>query len=256
MPDGLGDFVKALNNPKEYLTREKRSKQLEEKLGIDTNEIVEVPAEMANNNNSNNNQNELSVKKKLTTAASSANLEAQTATNVPAKKEETPIEKITRDELRKMKGFQKLLKKQHKEKETLKKKHNKEKSLMQKNHSAAIDKLTTIYNKQQQQQQQLIVNNNINNEFVNNQNNSTRSSRSSKRSNQENNNNECKNDKDKIADLVDEQTRTWVALVERQTQEEKQLNNEHIDQQCSIFEQLLVEAQKQRVKFIEQKQNK
>jgi hypothetical protein len=31
-----------------------------------------------------------------------------------------------------MKGFQKILKKQHKEKETLKKKHNKEKTLMQK----------------------------------------------------------------------------------------------------------------------------
>lgn len=146
-----------------------------------------------------------------------------------------------------MKGFQKILKKQHKEKETLKKKHNKEKQLMQKNHSAAIDKLTTIYNKKQNLN---VNNNNNNNDCANNQPNSARSSRSSKRSNQEN------NDKDKIGELVEEQTRIWVALVERQVQEEKQLNKDHIDQQCNSFEQLLVEAQKQRVKFIEQKQTK
>ena len=239
------------------MSREKRSKQLEEKLGIDTNEIVDVPIEAANNinfnNNISNNQNEIVSKKKsnLVTSNNNANQDAQHhQPNVSSKKDETPIEKITREELRKMKGFQKLLKKQHKEKDALKKKHNKEKQLMQKNHSAAIDKLTTIYNKKQN----LNVNNN---DCVNNQPSSARSSRSSKRSNQENNNNNNNNnDKDKIGELVEEQTRMWVALVERQTNEEKQLNNDHIDQQCNIFEQLLGEAQKQRIKFIEQKQTK
>ena len=178
-------------------------------------------------------------------------MQAQAGSAISAKKEETPIEKITREELRKMKGFQKLLKKQHKEKESLKKKHNKEKSLMQKNHSSAIDKLTVTYNKQN-------MSVNETNDCVNNQNNnsSARSSRSSKRSNQENNNEPVKNNKDRISELVDEQTKMWVALVDKQTQEEKQLNNEHIDQQCSIFDQLLVEAQKQRLKLVEQRQNK
>ena len=44
VPDGLGDFVDALNNPKEFLTKEeKRLKQLQDKLGIDEKEISIVP---------------------------------------------------------------------------------------------------------------------------------------------------------------------------------------------------------------------
>jgi hypothetical protein len=46
-----------------------------------------------------------------------------------------------------MKGFQKLIKKQSKEKENLKKKHNKEKALMQKQHSFVIDKMTATFDK-------------------------------------------------------------------------------------------------------------
>jgi phosphatidylinositol phospholipase C beta len=42
VPDGLGDFVDALNNPKEFLSREeKRLKQLQV-IGIDEKEISEV----------------------------------------------------------------------------------------------------------------------------------------------------------------------------------------------------------------------
>jgi phosphatidylinositol phospholipase C beta len=46
VPEGLGDFVDALNNPKEFLSREeKRLKQLQDKLGIDEKEICEVQDE-------------------------------------------------------------------------------------------------------------------------------------------------------------------------------------------------------------------
>ena len=46
VPEGLGDFVDALNNPKEFLSREeKRLKQLQDKLGIDEKEISEVQCE-------------------------------------------------------------------------------------------------------------------------------------------------------------------------------------------------------------------
>ncbi len=46
MPDGLNDFVDALNNPKEFLSKEeKRLKQLQERLGIDEKEISIVPIE-------------------------------------------------------------------------------------------------------------------------------------------------------------------------------------------------------------------
>lgn len=44
VPDGLNDFVDALNNPKEFLTREeKRLKQLHDRLGIDEKEISVLP---------------------------------------------------------------------------------------------------------------------------------------------------------------------------------------------------------------------
>ena len=43
VPDGLSDFVDALNNPKEFLSKEeKRLKQLREKMGIDEKDIVDV----------------------------------------------------------------------------------------------------------------------------------------------------------------------------------------------------------------------
>ena len=45
VPDGLGDFVDALNNPKEFLTKEeKRIRQLQDRLGIDEKEIACVPS--------------------------------------------------------------------------------------------------------------------------------------------------------------------------------------------------------------------
>ena len=71
-----------------------------------------------------------------------------TSSSMATRKEEPlQFDKITRHDLRKMKGFQKLVKKQLKEKETLKSKQNKEKALMQKQHCSAIDKMTTVHNK-------------------------------------------------------------------------------------------------------------
>ena len=46
VPEGLGDFVDALNNPKEFLSKEdKRLRQLQDKLGIDEKEISLVPSD-------------------------------------------------------------------------------------------------------------------------------------------------------------------------------------------------------------------
>jgi phosphatidylinositol phospholipase C beta len=49
--------------------------------------------------------------------------------------------------LKNLKGFQKLLKKQSKEKENLKKKHNKERAMIQKQHSSTVDKMTANHDK-------------------------------------------------------------------------------------------------------------
>ena len=55
---------------------------------------------------------------------------------------------------------------------------------------------------------------------------------------------------------MDEQACAYTALRERQQSEEKNLNSEQVEQQCFQFQQLLVEAQKQRKKDIELRQNK
>jgi len=56
--------------------------------------------------------------------------------------------------------------------------------------------------------------------------------------------------------LVDEQSKHWANLIEKQQIEEKHLNNEHVEQQCACFNQLLIEAQKQRKKVIEARQKR
>lgn len=59
-----------------------------------------------------------------------------------------------------------------------------------------------------------------------------------------------------MQELVKEQSVAWAKLIEKQQNEEKQLNNEQVEQQCFQFQQLLLEAQKQRKKDIELRQKK
>lgn len=59
-----------------------------------------------------------------------------------------------------------------------------------------------------------------------------------------------------MKETVEEQSRCWENLIEKQQAEEKQLNNQQVEQQCITFQQLLLEAQKQRKKDIEARQKK
>lgn len=59
-----------------------------------------------------------------------------------------------------------------------------------------------------------------------------------------------------MKELVQEQSHLWAKLIEKQQNEEKALNNEQVEQQCVQFQQLLIDAQKQRKKDIEIRQKK
>jgi phosphatidylinositol phospholipase C, beta len=247
VPEGLGDFVDALNNPKEFLSREeKRLKQLQDKLGIDEKEISEVPKSVPKarssfyrqNSNSNNHNNNITSNNHYHSESSKS--KSNVVTNDQLKRDDPQIEKITREILKNTKGFQKLIKKQTKERESLIKKHNKDRALMQKQHSTVIDKMSASSDKSNF----LSTFNNNNNNNNNAQNNGCAGANSEKNLNS------------KLKEVVEEQTRAWATLIERQQTEEKQLNNEHVDQQCIIFQQLLMEAQKTRKKEIEIRQNK
>lgn len=183
------------------------------------------------------------------------------------KADQPQIAKLTRETLQNMKGFQKLIKKQSKDIDALKKKHNKERALMQKQHSSIIDKMTSYFDKS---------NNGIGGAgFINNNFSTTMSNEnpSSPKHYTEftelNPTNQTTSStplspfekkqtsfKSKIKETVDEQTKSWANLIERQQTEEKQLNNERVEQQCICFQQLLMEAQKQRKKDIELRQKK
>ena len=247
VPEGLGDFVDALNNPKEFLSREeKRLKQLQDKLGIDEKEISEVPKSVPKarssfyrqNSNSNSHNNNITSNNHYHSESSKS--KSNVVTNDQLKRDDPQIDKITREILKNTKGFQKLIKKQTKEKESLIKKHNKDRALMQKQHSTVIDKMSASSDKSNF----LSTFNNNNNNNNNAQNNGCAGANSEKNLNS------------KLKEVVEEQTRAWATLIERQQTEEKQLNNEHVDQQCIIFQQLLMEAQKTRKKEIEIRQNK
>ncbi len=247
VPEGLGDFVDALNNPKEFLSREeKRLKQLQDKLGIDEKEISEVPKSVPKarssfyRQNSNSNSHNNNIINNNHYHSESSKSKSNVATNDQLKRDDPQIDKITREILKNTKGFQKLIKKQTKEKESLIKKHNKDRALMQKQHSTVIDKMSASSDKSNF----LSTFNNNNNNNNNAQNNGCAGANSEKNLNS------------KLKEVVEEQTRAWATLIERQQTEEKQLNNEHVDQQCIIFQQLLMEAQKTRKKEIEIRQNK
>lgn len=60
----------------------------------------------------------------------------------------------------------------------------------------------------------------------------------------------------KMKEMVQKQSQLWAELIEKQQNEEKQLNNEHVEQQCQQFVQLLIDAQKQRKKDVEIRQKK
>lgn len=56
--------------------------------------------------------------------------------------------------------------------------------------------------------------------------------------------------------MVQKQSQLWAELIEKQQNEEKQLNNEHVEQQCQQFLALLIDVQKQRKKDVEIRQKK
>lgn len=59
-----------------------------------------------------------------------------------------------------------------------------------------------------------------------------------------------------MKEMVQKQSQLWAELIEKQQNEEKQLNNEHVEQQCQQFLALLIDAQKQRKKDVEIRQKK
>uniref|UniRef100_A0A5F8GBJ7 Phosphoinositide phospholipase C n=1 Tax=Monodelphis domestica TaxID=13616 RepID=A0A5F8GBJ7_MONDO len=148
VPDGFGDIVDALSDPKKFLSvMEKRADQMRA-MGIETSDIADVP----NDTSKNDKKGKANNAKASVTPQSSSELRPATTSalgaGIEGKKGIELIPQVRIEDLKQMKAYLKHLKKQQKELNSLKKKHAKEHSTMQKLHCTQVDKIVAQYDKE------------------------------------------------------------------------------------------------------------
>uniref|UniRef100_A0A674N6S3 Phosphoinositide phospholipase C n=1 Tax=Takifugu rubripes TaxID=31033 RepID=A0A674N6S3_TAKRU len=150
VPDGFGAIVDALSDPKKFLTiAEKRADQMKA-LGIDTTDIADVPSGSSKGDKKGKGKGE-TVKASVTPQASSDMAQTSNATQnniAETKKDPALVPNVSIDDLKQMKTYLKLLKKQQKELGALKKKQSKEQNTMQKAHCTQVDKMVSQHDKE------------------------------------------------------------------------------------------------------------
>uniref|UniRef100_A0A8C5MSV2 1-phosphatidylinositol 4,5-bisphosphate phosphodiesterase n=1 Tax=Leptobrachium leishanense TaxID=445787 RepID=A0A8C5MSV2_9ANUR len=125
VPDGFGDIVDALSDPKKFLSiTEKRADQMRA-MGIETSDIADVP----NDNTKNDKKGKVNNAKTNVTPQSSSELRpaatSSSGVGLESKKVMELVPQVKLEELKQMKAFIKQQKKQQKEINSLKKKHGK-----------------------------------------------------------------------------------------------------------------------------------
>ncbi|XP_075719181.1 1-phosphatidylinositol 4,5-bisphosphate phosphodiesterase beta-4 isoform X3 [Rhinoderma darwinii] len=130
VPDGFGDIVDALSDPKKFLSiTEKRADQMRA-MGIETSDIADVP----NDNTKNDKKGKTNNAKANVTPQTSSELRPSAASSSGAatevKKAIDLIPQVKVEDLKQMKTYLKQLKKQQKEINSMKKKHDKVKEIV------------------------------------------------------------------------------------------------------------------------------
>ncbi|XP_072265736.1 1-phosphatidylinositol 4,5-bisphosphate phosphodiesterase beta-4 isoform X2 [Pyxicephalus adspersus] len=129
VPDGFGDIVDALSDPKKFLSiTEKRADQMRA-MGIETSDIADVSDNTKNDKKGKNNNAKTNVTPQTSSELRQATASTSGTTNEVKKGIDlTPQVKV--EDLKQMKAYVKLLKKQQKELNALKKKHAKVKDVV------------------------------------------------------------------------------------------------------------------------------
>lgn len=253
VPDGFGEIVDALSDPKKFLTiAEKRADQMKA-LGIDTNDIADVPSGSSKNDKKGKGKGD-TVKANVTPQASSDM--AQTSNSAQNNTAETRkdaglVPNVSIDELKQMKSYLKLIKKQQKELNTLKKKHLKDQNVMQKAHCTQADKLVILHDKEKTTLEKLLE--------------------KAIKKRGENNCQELKKEtedkiqtlatehKAKVKDITAQHTKEWSELISSHSSEEQGMKDVHVTQQCDHLKKLLTTVQEQQtvqLKLIHERQSK
>lgn len=253
VPDGFGAIVDALSDPKKFLTiAEKRADQMKA-LGIDTNDIADVPSGSSKNDKKGKGKGD-TVKTSVTPQASSDMAQtSSTAQNntTEAKKDNALVPTVSIDDLKQMKSYLKLIKKQQKELNTLKKKHSKDQNTMQKTHCTQVDKIVSLHDKEKVTLEKLLE--------------------KAIKKRGENNCQELKKEtedkiqtlvadhKTKVKDITAQHTKEWSELISSHSSEEQEMKDSHVTQQCEHLKKLLATVQEQQtmqLKLIHERQSK
>uniref|UniRef100_A0AAQ5XRI4 1-phosphatidylinositol 4,5-bisphosphate phosphodiesterase n=1 Tax=Amphiprion ocellaris TaxID=80972 RepID=A0AAQ5XRI4_AMPOC len=238
VPDGFGAIVDALSDPKKFLTiAEKRADQMKA-LGIDTNDIADVPSGSSKNDKKGKGKGD-TVKASVTPQASSDM--AQTSNAAQNNTAET----------KKDNTYLKLIKKQQKELNALKKKHSKDQNTMQKAHCTQVDKMVALHDKEKTTLEKLLE--------------------KAIKKRGENNCQELKKEtedkiqtlvadhKAKVKDITAQHTKEWSELISSHSSEEQEMKDSHVTQQCEHLKKLLATVQEQQtmqLKLIHERQSK
>ncbi|KAM6915241.1 1-phosphatidylinositol 4,5-bisphosphate phosphodiesterase beta-4 [Xenentodon cancila] len=253
VPDGFGAIVDALSDPKKFLTiAEKRADQMKA-LGIDTNDIADVPSGSSKNDKKGRGKGD-TVKASVTPQTSSdmaqTSNSAQNNTN-EGKKDAALVPNVSIDDLKQMKTYLKLIKKQQKELNALKKKHSKDQNTMQKAHCSQVDKIVSLHDKEKTTLEKLLE--------------------KAIKKRGENNCQELKKEtedkiqtlvadhKAKVKDITAQHTKEWSELISSHSSEEQDMKDNHVTQQCEHLKKLLSTVQEQQtmqLKLIHERQSK
>uniref|UniRef100_A0A9J8DJI3 1-phosphatidylinositol 4,5-bisphosphate phosphodiesterase n=1 Tax=Cyprinus carpio carpio TaxID=630221 RepID=A0A9J8DJI3_CYPCA len=248
VPDGFGAIVDALSDPKKFLTiAEKRADQMRA-LGIETSDIADIP----NENCKSDKKGKVSQVKTNVTPQSSSEMNA-TQNNVSESKRDNSaiVNHVNIEDLKQMKTFIKLMKKQQKELNTLKKRHAKEHNAMQKSHCTQVDKMVAQHDKEKFTLEKLLE--------------------KAIKKRGENNCSELKKEtaikvemlttdhKEKVKDIVAQHTKEWSEMINCHSTEEQEMKDAHVTQQCELLRKLLASVQEQQtlqLKLIHERQSK
>ncbi|XP_042634130.1 1-phosphatidylinositol 4,5-bisphosphate phosphodiesterase beta-4-like [Cyprinus carpio] len=247
VPDGFGAIVDALSDPKKFLTiAEKRADQMRA-LGIDTSDIADVP----NENCKSDKKGKVSQAKTNVTPQSSSEVNATQNNISESKRDNAILNQVNIEDLKQMKTFIKLMKKQQKELNTLKKRHAKEHNAMQKSHCTQVDKMVAQHDKEKFTLEKLLE--------------------KAVKKRGESNCSELKKEtavkvetlttdhKEKVKDMVAQHTKEWSEMINCHSTEEQEMKDAHVTQQCELLKKLLASVQEQQtlqLKLIHERQSK
>ncbi|XP_031437217.1 1-phosphatidylinositol 4,5-bisphosphate phosphodiesterase beta-4 isoform X2 [Clupea harengus] len=252
VPDGFGAIVDALSDPKKFLTiAEKRADQMRA-LGIETSDIADVPNEGSKNEKKGK---QSQVKASVTPQTSSDTGQSSNAAvnnaNEAKKDASGSVPQISIDDLKQMKTYLKLMKKQQKELSALKKKHAKDHNAMQKSHCVQMDKMMAQHDKEKFTLEKLLE--------------------KAIKKKGENNCMDLKKEteakvqalttdhKAKVKEITAQHTKEFSELLASQSTEEQGLKDQHVTQQCDHLGKLLTGIQEQQavqLKLVHDRQSK